>query len=102
MQYCWITKRELAFMTVDILITCASKIFVDNIMGETLHDYHTFVSIGGRPICNLHFTDNIDLIAGINRKVQDLTANIANADGMENITNKGKADIYMTEYNSKR
>lgn len=32
-------------------------------MGETIQDHHTSV---GRPICNLSFADDIDLMAGTN------------------------------------
>ncbi|PIK48870.1 putative melanophilin [Apostichopus japonicus] len=30
-------------------------------MQETLQDHHSSISIGGRPICNLRFADDIDL-----------------------------------------
>ena len=42
-------------------------------MQETLHDHHTSTSIGGRPICNLKFTNNIDLMGGSKGELQDLT-----------------------------
>ena len=29
------------------------NLFLEKIMHETLHDHHTSISIGGRPICNL-------------------------------------------------
>ena len=38
------------------------NIFLERIMQETLADYHTSISIGGRPICNLRFADDIDLM----------------------------------------
>ena len=31
-------------------------------MQETLQDYNTTMSVGGRPICNLRFADDIDLM----------------------------------------
>ena len=40
------------------------NIFLERIMQETLHDHHTSISIGGRPICNLRFADDIDGLAG--------------------------------------
>lgn len=41
----------------------AITVFLKDIMGETLQDHHTSV---GRPICNLSFADDIDLMAGTN------------------------------------
>ena len=35
--------------------------------------YHqTSISIGGRPMCNLRFADDIDLMGGSNGELQDL------------------------------
>ena len=42
-------------------------------MHEALHDYHTSVSISRKPICNLRFADDIDLMGGSTGKLQDLT-----------------------------
>ena len=55
-------------------------------MQETLHDHHTFISIVGKSICNLRFTDDNDLMGGSNGKLQDLTNRLvdrATAYGME-------------------
>ena len=41
-------------------------------MQETLHDHHTSSFIGGRPICNLRFVDEIDLMGDSNGELQDL------------------------------
>ena len=38
-------------------------------MQETLHDHYTSISIGGRPICSLRFSDDIDVLGGTNRLV---------------------------------
>ena len=60
--------------------------FPEKIMQETLHDYHTSISIGGRPICKLRFADDIDLMGGSNGELQDLTNRLedtATAYGME-------------------
>ena len=38
------------------------NIFLDNIMQENLQDFNTIISIGGTPICNLRFADDIDRI----------------------------------------
>ena len=62
------------------------NLFLEKIMQETLHDHHISISIGGRPICNLQFADNIDLIGGSNDELQDLTNRLedsATAHGME-------------------
>ena len=53
---------------------------------ETIHDHHTSISIGGRPICNLRIADHIDLMGGSNNEFQDLTSRLvdkATAYGME-------------------
>ena len=47
--------------------------FLKKIMQETLCDHHTSISIGGRPICNLRFADDTDVIDGSNGVLQDLT-----------------------------
>ena len=55
-------------------------------MQETLHNPITTICIGGRPICNLHFADDIDLMAGSNSDLQELTNKLiatAGAYGME-------------------
>ena len=39
-------------------------------MQETFHDHHTFISIGGKPINNLRFADDIDLIDGSNGELK--------------------------------
>ena len=64
-----------------------------NIAQETLHDHYTSISIGSRPICNLKFADDIDLIGGSYGEVQDLTDRFmdkATAHGMEVSTEKSK------------
>ena len=40
-------------------------LFLEKIMQETLHDHKTSISIGSRPICNLQFADDIDLIGDL-------------------------------------
>ena len=84
------------------------NIYLEQIMNETLHEHHTSISINGRPICNLRFADDIDLMAGSKQELQELTdrlSNRAGAYGMEVSTEKSKvmvnsttitsADIYM-------
>ena len=53
---------------------------------ETLYEHRTPISIGGRPICNLRFADDIDLTGGSNAVLQDLTKRLvdrARSYGME-------------------
>ena len=77
-------------------------------MQETLLDHHSSISIDGRPICNLRFADDIDLMGSSNSELQDLTNRLVNkptAFGMEvsiensniliNSTNNVGADISM-------
>ena len=62
-------------------------------MQETLHNHHTSISIGGRPICNPRFADDVDLMGGINGEFQDLTNRLvdrATEYGMEVSTGKIK------------
>ena len=62
-------------------------------MQETLHDHHTSISISGRPICNIRFADDIDLMDGNNDELQDLTNRLvdrATACEMEVSTEKSK------------
>ena len=49
------------------------NLFLEMMMGESLHDQHIFISIGGRSICNLLFADVIDLMGGSNGELQDLS-----------------------------
>ena len=62
-------------------------------MQKRLHDHHTSISIGGRPICNLRFAGDIDLIDGGYGELQDLTNRLvdrATAYGMKVSTEKSK------------
>ena len=56
-----------------ILSPTLFNLFLERIMQETLHDHTTTISISGRPICNLHFTDDINLMVGSNSELQELT-----------------------------
>ena len=42
-------------------------------MQDTLKDYDSNISIGGRPISNLRFKDDLDIIAGSSNELQKLT-----------------------------
>ena len=55
-------------------------------MRETLLDYHTSISVCRRPICNLRFGDDIDLVGDSNGELQDLTNRLVDREtayGME-------------------
>ena len=61
-------------------------------MQETLHDHHTSISFGGRPICNLGFA-GVVLMGGSCGKLQDLTYRLVDrvtTYGMKVSTKKSK------------
>ena len=77
-------------------------------MLETLQNHHTSISINGRPLCNLRFADDIDLMGGTKEELQELTDHLTTASsayGMKastekskilvNSSNKKSADITM-------
>ena len=75
------------------------NLYLERIMLDTLQDHHTSISIGGRPICNLRFADDIDLMGGSNTELQDLTnklATTASAYGMEVSSEKSKVLVNST------
>ena len=75
------------------------NVFLENIMRETLLDFHTTISVGGRPLCNLRFADDIDLLAGSNNELQELTDRLVDrsgAYGMEVSSEKSKVMVNST------
>ena len=42
-------------------------------MQETLHEHQTVILIGGRPVCNTCFADDIELMGSNNNNLQDQT-----------------------------
>ena len=50
------------------------NIFLERIMTDALEDHEGTVSIGGRPITNLCFADDIDGIAGEEEELANLVA----------------------------
>ena len=85
------------------------NLFLEKIMQETLHDHHTSISFDGRPICNLRFADDIDLLVRSSGELQDLTNRLVGrptiygtevgtekSKTMTNGTNNTSADISMT------
>ena len=72
-------------------------------MQETLHDHYTSISIGGRPIYNLRFADDIDLMGDGKGELQNLTNRLvdgAAACGMEVCTEKTKIMTNSTHISS--
>ena len=69
-----------------LLLPFLFNLVLEKIMQETLHDHHTLISIGERPICSLRFADNINFMGSSNGELQDLTNRFvdgATAYGME-------------------
>ena len=72
------------------------NLFLENIMRETLQDFNSTISIGGRIINNLRFADDIDLMGGSNQELQDLTDRLtarSSAYGMEVSSEKSKVMV---------
>ena len=62
------------------------NLFLEKIIQETLHDHHTSICIGRRPICNLRFADDIAFMGNSNGEFQDLINSLidrATAYGMD-------------------
>ena len=69
------------------------NLFLEKIMQEKLHDHHTSISIGGRPICSLEFASDSNLVGGSSGELQNLTNRLidrATAYAMEVSTEKSK------------
>ena len=67
------------------------NLFLEKIMQEILHEHHTSIFTGGRPIIGL--ANDIDAMGGSNSELQDLTNRFvdrATASGMEVSTEKSK------------
>jgi hypothetical protein len=82
------------------LSPCLFNLFLEQIMTDSLNNFEGSVSVGGRPINNLRFADDIDLIGGTNAELADLTArldNTATAYGMEISAEKSKVLVMGTE-----
>ena len=67
-------------------------------MQDTLQDHHTSISTGGRPLCNLRFTDDIELMRGsINElKISRTVSLPESAYGMEVSTEMPKGMLNST------
>ncbi|GFR65860.1 endonuclease-reverse transcriptase [Elysia marginata] len=79
------------------------NIFLERIMQDTLHQHSPTISIGGGPICNLRFADDIDdLIAGSQSELQVLTDRLVasfEAFGMEVSSEKSKVVVSSERVN---
>ena len=76
-----------------ILSPVLFNIFLENIMQDALKSHKTTITIGGRPLCNLRFADDIDLIGKSESELQQLTTKLeesAGAYGMEISAEKSK------------
>ncbi|KAL8579713.1 hypothetical protein ACOMHN_034789 [Nucella lapillus] len=75
------------------------NIYLENIMTEALSGFQPSIYINGCPISNLRFTDDIDLTAGTERELQDLTTRLetrSKAFGMEVSDEKSKTLLNST------
>ena len=75
------------------MLSILFNLFLEKIVLETLQYYCTSISIGGKPIFNLQFANNIDLMGGSSDELQGLTnrhIDRATAYGMEVSTEKSK------------
>ena len=95
---------ELFKKTVGVCQGCLLSRILFNVLIErntleTLNDHNISISIAGRPIRNLRFTDDIDLMGGSNGELQDLANRLvdrAKAYGMDVSTEKSKITTNST------
>ena len=69
------------------------NIFLERIMEDALEDHDGTVSIGGRPVSNLRFADDIDALAGSETELKDMVEKLDTASrnfGMEISAEKTK------------
>ena len=57
------------------------NLFLEKIMRETLHNFNSTISIGGRTLSNLRFADDIDLMGGSKEELQELTDRLTERSG---------------------
>ena len=81
------------------LLPVLFNIFLENIMQETFQDFNTTIYNCGRPIYNLCFADDINLMGGSENELQDLTTRLeekARTYGMEVSSEKSKILVNST------
>ena len=76
--------------------------FADNAIeyAEEIDTLLSSASIYGRPFCNLHLTDDVDLLGGTEEELRQLTERLekrAAGYGMEISSNKSKTIIHSIE-----
>ena len=76
------------------------NICLKKIMKKSLRNHHAYINIGGRPISNVRFADEIDLIGGTSSKLEDLTNRPCKAYGMEVSTGQSKFMMNITNNTS--
>ena len=55
------------------LSPCLFNLFLEQIMSEALENFEGTVTIGGKQLCNLRFADDIDLMGGSAKELDELT-----------------------------
>ena len=76
------------------------NIFLEQIIINTLHEHTSTISIGGKYISNLRFADDIDLIAGSNRELQELTNRLVESSKVYGIEiSQGKSKTMVNSKN---
>ena len=76
-----------------ILSPSLLNIFLEELVSRSLEGFAGSISIGGRIITDLRFADDIDLVAGSQEEMQDLTGRLASTSksyGMKISTEKSK------------
>ena len=72
-----------------LLLPVLFNLFVEKIMQKTLHDHHTSICIGWKPICNLRFADDIGFVSELQGLINRLVDRVM-AYGIEVSTEKSK------------
>lgn len=99
--YWWVFYTTVGVYQGSLLLPVLLNIYLGDTMQETLCDHHTSISFSGRPICNLCFVNDINLITGTTRKLQNPTKilkNSLNTHGMEISIDKSKVMVIVNTY----
>ena len=81
------------------------NIFLERIMSDALEEHKSTVSVGGRPVTNLRFADDIDGLAGSQAELAELIKRLdqsCSAYGMEISAEKTKVmtNVYVKDLNT--